>query len=78
MKFSIFQLMGNPSSQLFGRTLALAIKNFWCDVTIRPSEALVLLPRRESEPNTFASLRELHAVSTKQGYVGGLRLMQVV
>ena len=34
-------LMGNPSDQFNGKSMALSIKNFWAEVTITPSTRLV-------------------------------------
>ena len=40
-------LMGNPSDQYFGKSIALSIKNFWAQVTICPSATLVSEGREE-------------------------------
>ncbi|XP_039271048.2 uncharacterized protein LOC120345593 [Styela clava] len=69
-------LMGNPSDGFYGKTISLSISNFWADVTIMESEKLVLTPHPLNDPTTFGSLQDLHGISRKEGYLGGLRLLQ--
>eukprot|EP00095_Tigriopus_kingsejongensis_P007749 snap_masked-scaffold815_size93432-processed-gene-0.11 protein:Tk07749 transcript:snap_masked-scaffold815_size93432-processed-gene-0.11-mRNA-1 annotation:"glucuronokinase 1-like" len=69
-------LMGNPSDGFFGKTISLSIKNFWAEVTICESSKLVLIPHPLCDPTEFGSLADLHGISTKEGYLGGLRLLQ--
>lgn len=69
-------LIGNPSDGFFGKTISLSIKNFWADVTIQESESLVLTPHPLNDPTSFGSLQDLHGISLKEGYLGGLRLLQ--
>eukprot|EP00659_Diplonema_papillatum_P004524 gene4524-7005_t len=69
-------LLGNPSDGFNGKTISLSIENFWAEVTIRESERLRLLPHAINDPSEFGGLNDLFAISQKEGYVGGLRLMQ--
>jgi glucuronokinase len=69
-------LMGNPSDQLNGKSMAVTISNFWAEVSIFESPSLRLLPHPLSDPFEFGNLRDLHAISSKEGYMGGLRLLQ--
>eukprot|EP01063_Lacrimia_lanifica_P027124 TRINITY_DN3763_c0_g1_i1.p1 TRINITY_DN3763_c0_g1~~TRINITY_DN3763_c0_g1_i1.p1 ORF type:complete len:640 (+),score=262.56 TRINITY_DN3763_c0_g1_i1:69-1988(+) len=69
-------LMGNPSDGFFGKTIALTVKNFWAEVSIFESEQVRLVPHRLNDPNEFGSLNDLFTISKREGYVGGLRLMQ--
>lgn len=69
-------LMGNPSDGFYGKTISLSISNFWADVTIMESERLVLTPHPLNDPTAFGSLHDLHGISRKEGYLGGLRLLQ--
>ena len=69
-------LMGNPSDGFYGKTISLSIKNFWADVTIQESDKLELKPHPLNDPTTFGSLQDLHGISLKEGYLGGLRLLQ--
>jgi hypothetical protein len=69
-------LAGNPSNGFFGKTLSLSIANFWAEVMIQPSEQLCLRPHHLHDPTEFGSLADLCKISQKEGYVGGLRLLQ--
>uniref|UniRef100_A0A4W3HD59 Glucuronokinase with putative uridyl pyrophosphorylase n=1 Tax=Callorhinchus milii TaxID=7868 RepID=A0A4W3HD59_CALMI len=69
-------IMGNPSDGFYGKTIAMTISNFWADVTIHESKKLVLVPHPLNDPTEFGSLQDLHGISRKEGYLGGLRLLQ--
>ncbi|KAK3744354.1 hypothetical protein QZH41_016482, partial [Actinostola sp. cb2023] len=69
-------LMGNPSDGFNGKTISLSIANFWAEVTIQESQQLVLVPHPLNDPTEFGSLGDLHGISRKEGYLGGLRLLQ--
>uniref|UniRef100_A0A8C7U2Z2 Glucuronokinase with putative uridyl pyrophosphorylase n=1 Tax=Oncorhynchus mykiss TaxID=8022 RepID=A0A8C7U2Z2_ONCMY len=69
-------LMGNPSDGFNGKTIAMTISNFWAEVTLMESQALVLLPHPLNDPTEFGSLQDLYCISRKEGYLGGLRLLQ--
>uniref|UniRef100_A0A3P8S0C5 Glucuronokinase with putative uridyl pyrophosphorylase n=1 Tax=Amphiprion percula TaxID=161767 RepID=A0A3P8S0C5_AMPPE len=69
-------LMGNPSDGFNGKTIAMSISNFWAEVTLAESQTLVLLPHPLNDPTEFGSLQDLFCISRKEGYLGGLRLLQ--
>ncbi|XP_061073037.1 glucuronokinase with putative uridyl pyrophosphorylase isoform X2 [Conger conger] len=69
-------LMGNPSDGFNGKTIAMTICNFWAEVTLTESQSLVLLPHPLNDPTEFGSLQDLFCISRKEGYLGGLRLLQ--
>ncbi|XP_071488373.1 uncharacterized protein [Diadema antillarum] len=69
-------LMGNPSDGFHGKTISVSIKNFWAEVTISESQKLILVPHPLNDPTEFGSLGDLHGISRKEGYLGGLRLLQ--
>lgn len=69
-------LMGNPSDGFHGKTIALSISNFWAEVSLVESEKLTLIPHPLNDPTEFGSLIDLHGISRKEGYLGGLRLLQ--
>lgn len=68
--------MGNPSDGFNGKTISLSIKNFWAEVTIFESSRLTLTPHPLNDPTEFGSLADLHASYDRDGYLGGLRLLQ--
>ena len=68
--------MGNPSDGFNGKTISLSIKNFWAEVTIFESARLSLIPHLLNDPTEFGSLADLHDSYGRDGYLGGLRLLQ--
>jgi len=69
-------ILGNPSDGFYGKTIALSIANYWAEVTIIESEHIHLKRHKLNDPTDFGSLADLHSVSKREGYQGGLRLMQ--
>ena len=69
-------LIGNPSDGFFGKTIAVSVENFWAEVSIVASARLRLVPHPLNDPNEFGSLADLHGISRKEGYQGGLILLQ--
>eukprot|EP00927_Polykrikos_kofoidii_P042980 TRINITY_DN37037_c0_g2_i1.p1 TRINITY_DN37037_c0_g2~~TRINITY_DN37037_c0_g2_i1.p1 ORF type:complete len:645 (+),score=77.34 TRINITY_DN37037_c0_g2_i1:124-2058(+) len=69
-------LVGNPSDGFFGKTIAVSVDNFWAEVSIEQSEKLRLVPHPLNDPNEFGSLSDLHCISRKEGYQGGLIMLQ--
>lgn len=69
-------LMGNPSDGFYGKTISLSISNFWAEVTITESSKVKLTPHPLNDPTEFGSLSDLYGISRKEGYLGGLRLLQ--
>ncbi|XP_077398082.1 glucuronokinase with putative uridyl pyrophosphorylase isoform X2 [Festucalex cinctus] len=74
--FARVGLMGNPSDCFHGKTIAMTITNFWAEVTLVKSQTLVLVPHPLNDPTEFGSLQDLFSISRKEGYFGGLRLLQ--
>jgi len=68
-------LMGNPSDIFYGKTISSCIANFYAEVTLTESERLEIVPHRVFDPTEFSSLRELEAISNRDGYYGGIRLI---
>ena len=60
-----------------GKTIAVSLANFWAEVSIVASARLRLVPHPLNDPNEFGSLADLHGISRKEGYQGGLILLQV-
>eukprot|EP00123_Amoebidium_parasiticum_P016157 comp23312_c2_seq2/m.38315 comp23312_c2_seq2/g.38315 ORF comp23312_c2_seq2/g.38315 comp23312_c2_seq2/m.38315 type:complete len:410 (-) comp23312_c2_seq2:157-1386(-) len=69
-------LMGNPSDGFNGATISVSVKNYWAEATIRESERLELVRHPLNDPTEFGSLGDLATISQREGYQGGLRLMQ--
>ncbi|KAJ1175301.1 hypothetical protein NDU88_000589 [Pleurodeles waltl] len=69
-------IIGNPSDGYNGKTIAMTIANFWAESTISESKQLILLPHPLNDPTEFGSLQDLYHISRKEGYLGGLRLLQ--
>ena len=69
-------LFGNPSDGYGGKTIALTMANFWASATIAPSDRLALLPHPLFDPCDFGSLADLQFISRREGYQGGMRLLQ--
>uniref|UniRef100_A0A8D3DR34 Glucuronokinase with putative uridyl pyrophosphorylase n=1 Tax=Scophthalmus maximus TaxID=52904 RepID=A0A8D3DR34_SCOMX len=74
-------LMGNPSDGFNGKTIAMTISNFWAEVTLVESQTLVThtrtrLPSPPQRSHGVRSLQDLFCISRKEGYLGGLRLLQ--
>lgn len=74
--FSRAGLMGNPSDQMDGKSMAISLSNFWSEATIRPSSMLRLVANPVNDPMEYAGLHDLHSTSSREGYSGGLRLLQ--
>lgn len=68
-------LMGNPSDGFYGKTLSSCIRNFHAEVTLTESQRLKIERHRVFDPTQFSSLRELEAISNRDGYYGGMRLI---
>lgn len=69
-------LLGNPSDGFFGKTISLSIANFWAEASIIESPELELKRNPIGDPTNFGSLADLRMISKREGYQGGLRLMQ--
>ncbi|OPZ86907.1 MAG: D-glycero-alpha-D-manno-heptose 7-phosphate kinase [bacterium ADurb.Bin429] len=69
-------LLGNPSDGYFGKTLSCLVGNFKARVTLEESAYLSLQPHPQFDPLEFQNITELGVIYGKQGYYGGLRLLQ--
>jgi glucuronokinase len=69
-------LIGNPSDGFYGKTISFTINNFWAEVTVTESSRLKLNLHPINDPTEFGSLSDLYYISRKEGYLGGLRLLQ--
>ena len=68
-------LMGNPSDGFYGKTISSCICNFHASVRLTESQQLRIEPHKLFDPTEFSSLRELEAISNRDGYYGGIRLI---
>ena len=68
-------LMGNPSDGFYGKTISSCICNFHASVRLMESQRLKIEPHKLYDPTEFSSLRELEAISNRDGYYGGIRLI---
>ena len=69
-------LMGNPSDGMYGKTLGITVSNFWAEVHLSASDRIILHPHPLYDPSEFGSLSDLYKVCKKEGYMGGMRLLQ--
>jgi glucuronokinase len=70
-------LLGNPSDGYYGKTIALALRNFRARVLLYPSARLEILPSKADLP-LFESLADLYQTTRWRGYYGGIRLIQAL
>ena len=68
--------MGNPSDGMYGKTLGITVSNFWAEVHLSASDRIILHPHPLYDPSEFGSLSDLYKVCKKEGYMGGMRLLQ--
>ncbi len=68
-------LIGNPSDGYFGKTIALAFRNFSAQIELWESPELELLPSRRDH-SVFSGLDALHEDVRLHGYYGGFRLLK--
>ena len=68
-------LVGNPSDGFYGKTISVTLANFWADVTMVPSERLILKPHTLYDPHVFGGLKDLNGIGTREGYQGGVVLL---
>ena len=66
--------MGNPSDAYGGRALAMEIKDFHAEVTLRPSDRVELVPGPTDQAD-FRSIHDLSQHVRHHGYYGGRRLL---
>ncbi|MBM3293864.1 MAG: GHMP kinase [Candidatus Aminicenantes bacterium] len=68
-------LLGNPSDNYHGKVLAVAVRNFRAEVTLRESPRLVFVPPAEEGPG-YGSFEDFVSRTKLYGYYGGTRLVQ--
>ncbi|KAK8832684.1 hypothetical protein WA577_004079 [Blastocystis sp. JDR] len=73
--YSRIGLIGNPSDGYYGKTISIAISNFFTEVTLLKSRTLRIIPNPTSDPTSFTSFSDLHHILSKNGYTGGIRLL---
>lgn len=70
-------LVGNPSDGFGGKTIAVSIENYSATVTIRESADICFEPNPYCDSlSGFASLASLHGKLARDGYRGGIILLQ--
>lgn len=70
-------LVGNPSDGFHGKTIAVAVENFCATVAIHMSDAITFTPNPRCDATSgFTSLAELHGALARDGYQGGIVLLQ--
>lgn len=68
-------LVGNPSDGYHGKTISLALKNFYAEVVLYEWDRLEIVPSEEDQSH-FDSLDELVRDVELHGYYGGIRLVK--
>ena len=68
-------LVGNPSDGYHGKTIAVAIRNFWAEATVYESPRLELRPAPQDRSD-FESVEEMLNNIAQTGYYGGIRLLK--
>lgn len=68
-------LMGNPSDGYHGKTIAIIVKNFRCQVTLYESPRLAIVPGHRDQLD-FDSIEHLVHFTEEAGYYGGTRLIK--
>jgi len=70
-------LVGNPSDGFGGKTIAVSVENYFATVTIRESAAISFTPNPTCDSlSGFGSLETLHQTLARDGYQGGIVLLQ--
>jgi len=68
-------LVGNPSDGYFGKTLALAVRNFHAEVTLYEWDRIEVV-FSQNDQTRFDSIEELVRDVRLHGYYGGIRLVK--
>ena len=68
-------LLGNPSDGYYGKTIALALSDFPCTVTIYESPEIRIEHNREDN-SEFSGLSAMVKEIERFGYYGGVRLVK--
>lgn len=76
-------LMGNPSDQLHGKSMAVTVKNFWSTVTVTPNTSaegrkITFVPHPVADDTTerYSGIGAVARQVSRDGYSGGIRLLQ--
>mmetsp|Transcript_8756 Transcript_8756/g.32304 ORF Transcript_8756/g.32304 Transcript_8756/m.32304 type:complete len:342 (-) Transcript_8756:1633-2658(-) len=69
-------LLGNPSDGYNGKTISLLISNFHAEVTLRPHVQVCFEPHPTLDMLQFDTLDSLAHTCPRNGYCGGVRLLQ--
>ena len=72
-------LIGNPSDGFNGKTLSFLLKNFKATVSIKAlhgSSRVIIQPHPIFDPSTFETFDKLVDNTKRNGYYGGVRLIQ--
>jgi hypothetical protein len=78
--FARVGVMGNPSDGFFGKTVSLAIANYWASASVwedveHPGR-VTIEAHPVFDPGVFDDLSQLSRVTQREGYDGGRRLVQ--
>jgi glucuronokinase len=68
-------LLGNPSDGYNGKTISLAIRNFWAEVVLYEWDSLDIV-LAENDRAQFSSIHDLAKDVRFHGYYGGIRLVK--
>ncbi|HQR09663.1 MAG TPA: hypothetical protein PLN21_22765 [Gemmatales bacterium] len=68
-------LVGNPSDGYHGKTISIALRNYWAEAVLYEWDTLEILPGKENQ-NRFDSVHDLVKDVKLHGYYGGVRLVK--
>ncbi len=68
-------VFGNPSDGYFGKVIAISVKNFYAEVTLRESRDL-RIEEKKQDLNVYRNIHDLVNKINLYGYYGGVRLIR--
>jgi len=68
-------VFGNPSDGYFGKVIAISVKNFYAEVTLRESRDL-RIEEKKQDLNVYRNIHDLVNKINLYGYFGGVRLIR--
>ena len=68
-------LIGNPSDGYHGKTISLAVRNFWAEAVLHEWDQIEVVASREDQ-SRFRSIDDLVRDVRLHGYYGGIRLVK--
>lgn len=68
-------VLGNPSDGYFGKVIAISVKNFYAEVTLRESRDL-RIEEKKQDLNVYRNIHDLVNKINLYGYYGGVRLIR--